>query len=162
MKKLALSPQKQKGFTLIEAMVVVALVAILAALAMPSFTNMIANQRVNSAAQELLTLLQFARAEGVYKRTESTVTATGQKWEAKVGNAVLRSATLSDVVSVEPSSSGGVIFDVSGQARPASGGASTYTVSVSAAKASRVQCVSVTRAGLVRMLPSVAVGQSCS
>lgn len=81
--------------------------------------------------------------------------------EAKVGSKVLRDATLSDVVSVEPSSSGGVIFDVSGQARPASGSASTYTVSVSAAKASRVQCLSVTRAGLVRMLPSVAVGQSC-
>lgn len=162
MKTLALSPQGQKGFTLIEMMVVVVLLAILAALAMPSFTTMIANQRVNSAAQELLTLLQFARAEGVYKRTESTITVTGQTWQAKVGAEVRREATLSDVVSVAPSSSGGVIFEVSGQARPASGGASTYTVSVSAAKASRVQCLGVTRAGLVRMLPSVAVGQSCS
>lgn len=152
----------QKGFTLIEAMVVVVLLAVLAALAMPSFTTMIANQRVNSATQELLTLLQFARAEGVYKRTESAVTVTGQKWEAKVGNKVLREATLSDVVSVAASSSGGVIFEVSGQARPASGGANTYTVSVSAANASRVQCVGVTRAGLVRQLPSVAAGQSCS
>ncbi|MGJ7502317.1 GspH/FimT family pseudopilin [Variovorax sp. ZT5P49] len=161
MKKLTLSPQRQKGFTLIEMMVVVALVAILAALAMPSFTTMIANQRVTSATQELQTLFQFARAEGVYKRTQSTVTATGQKWEAKVGAQVLRDATLSDVVSVEPSSSGGVIFEVSGQARPAAAGSTSYTVSVSATNATRVQCLSVTRAGLVRLMPSVAAGQSC-
>lgn len=159
MKKTALSLQREKGFTLIEAMVVVALVAILATLALPSFTTLIANQRVTSAAQELLTLLQFARAESVYKRTESTVTATGPKWQANVGAQVLREATLSDAVSVEPGSSGGVIFEVSGQARSASGGTS-YTVSVSATNATRVQCLSVTRAGLVR-LQSKAAGQAC-
>lgn len=159
MKKTALSPQRQKGFTLIEAMVVVALVAILATLALPSFTTLIANQRVTSAAQELLTLLQFARAESVYKRTESTITATGQKWQANVGAQMLREAALSDAVSVEPGSSGGVIFEVSGQARPASGGTS-YTVSVSAINATRVQCLSVSRAGLVR-LQSVRTGQAC-
>jgi type II secretion system protein H len=148
MKNLTLSSREQEGFTLIEMMVVVVLVAILAALAMPSFTAMIANQRVTSAAQELQTLLQYARAEGVYKRTQSTVTATDQTWQAKAGTQVLREATLSDSVTVEAGSSGGVIFEATGQARPGT-------------NASRVQCLTVTGAGLVR-LKSAATKQDCS
>lgn len=139
---------RHDGFTLIEAMVVVALVAILAALAAPSFTTLIANQRVTSSAQELQTLLQFARAEAVYQRTASTVTATGQKWEAKVGAKVLREAVLPDAVTVTPASANGVSFDITGTAKPAAGSA-PYLVSVSAAKASSIQCISVTGAGLV-------------
>ncbi|QGW84721.1 GspH/FimT family pseudopilin [Variovorax paradoxus] len=159
MKTSTLLPQAQKGFTLIEAMTVVAVVAILAALAAPSFTTMIANQRVSSAAQELQTLFEFARAESVYKRTESTVTATGQKWQVKVGNQVLREATLSDVVSVEPDSAGGVAFEASGQARPAAGSA-PYTLSFSTTNATRVQCLSVSGPGLVRV-QRVATGEAC-
>ncbi|VTY39194.1 Type II transport protein GspH [Xylophilus ampelinus] len=151
---------KQDGFTLIEAMVVVALVAILAALAAPSFTTLIANQRVNSSAQELQTLFQFARAEAVYQRTPSTVTATGQKWEAKVGATVLRETVLPDAVTVTPASANGVSFDVTGTAKPAAGSA-PYLVSVSATKASRLQCVSVTGAGLVRQVRKLAT-ESCS
>jgi len=161
MKNLTLSSREQEGFTLIEMMVVVVLVAILAALAMPSFTAMIANQRVTSAAQELQTLLQYARAEGVYKRTQSTVTATDQTWQAKAGTQVLREATLSDSVTVEAGSYGGVIFEATGQARPASGGGTLYSVSISGTNASRVQCLTVTGAGLVR-LKSAATKQDCS
>lgn len=148
------------GFTLIEAMVVVALVAILAALAVPSFTTMIANQRLSSAAQELQTLLQFARAEAVYKRTPSTVTATGQKWEAKVGSKVLRETVLPDAVSVAPGSAGGVTFDVTGAAQPAAGTA-PYILTISATQATRVQCLRLMGPGLV-ISNRLASGQTCS
>lgn len=161
MKNSTLSSREQEGFTLVEMMLVVIVLAILAALAMPSFTTMIANQRVTSAAQELQTLLQYARAEGVYKRTQSTVTAAAQTWQAKVGTQVLREATLSDSVTVEAGSSGGVIFEVTGQARPASGGGTSYSASISGTNASRVQCLTVTGAGLVR-LKSAATKQACS
>lgn len=159
MKKPALSPRGLKGFTLIEMMVVVLVLAVLAAFAVPSFRTMIANQRVTSAAQELQVVLLYARSEAVYKRVETTVTSSGQKWEVTAAEQVLREATLSDVVNVEPGSAGGVIFDVSGQAKPAAGGTS-YTVSVSATDASRVQCLNVSPAGLVR-LKGVPVGQAC-
>ena len=151
-----------QGFTLIEAMVVVALVAILAALAVPSFTTMIANQRVSSAAQELQTLLSFARAEAVYKRTQTTVTATGQKWEAKVvpDGPLLREIVASDAVTITPGSDNGVAFDVTGAAKPAAGSA-PYILTFSATKATRVQCVRVTGAGLVRQ-DKLPAGQTCS
>lgn len=153
-------PHRSQGFTLLEAMVVVALVSILAALAAPSFTTAIANQRVSSASQELQGLLQFARAEAVYKRTQSTVGATAQTWEAKVGAKILRETTLPDVVAVEPGSANGVVFDVTGAAKPATG-AAPYTLQISVPQASRVQCLSVSGAGLVRQ-HRVAAGQACS
>lgn len=141
-------------------MVVVALVAILAALAAPSFTTMIANQRLASATQEVQVLLQFARAEAVYKRTQSSVTATGQTWQAKVGAQVLRETSISEAVTVVPGSANGVVFEVTGAAKPAAGSA-PYVLTFSATKASRVQCLSVTGAGLVRQ-ERLATGQSCS
>lgn len=149
-----------QGFTLIEAMVVVALVAILAALAAPSFNTTIANQRVSSAAQEVQTLLLFARAEAVYKRTETTVTPTGQKWEAQVkaNSQRLRETVVSDAVTVAPGSTGGVVFDVTGTAKPATGNA-PYKLTFSATKASRVQCLSVSATGLVQK--KTPTGQSC-
>ncbi len=141
-------------------MVVVALVAILAALAVPSFNTMIANQRLASATQELQTLLQFARAEAVYKRTQSSVTAAGQVWQAKVGTQILRETTVPDSVTVAPGSANGVVFDVMGVAKPAAGNA-PYVLTFSATQATRVQCLSVTGTGLVRQT-RLATGQSCT
>ena len=121
---------------------------------------MIANQRLSSATQELQTLLLFARAEAVYKRTPSTVTATGQKWEAKVGEKVLRETVLSGAINVAPGSEGGVGFDVTGAAQPAAGTA-PYVLTISATQATRVQCLYLTGPGLIRSdrLPA---GQTCS
>jgi type II secretion system protein H len=110
-------PQRPLGFTLIEMMVVVALVAILAALAAPSFSTQIANQRVTSVAQELQSLLQLARSEAVYRRTESSVTGMGQTWSAKAGSQLLREAQMPAAVTVSPGSdsSDGVKFATTGR-----------------------------------------------
>lgn len=156
------SARASQGFTLIEAMVVVALAAILAALAVPSFSTMIANQRVSSAAQELQSLLLFARAEAVYKRTQTAVTADGLKWEAKVvpGGQLLREIVAPNAVTITPGTEDGVAFDVTGAAKPASGNA-PYILTLSASQATRVQCVRVTGAGLV-LQEKPAAGQTCS
>jgi prepilin-type N-terminal cleavage/methylation domain-containing protein len=145
-------PQRPLGFTLIEMMVVVALVAILAALAAPSFSTQIANQRVTSVAQELQSLLQLARSEAVYRRTESSVTGMGQTWSAKAGSQLLREAQMPAAVTVSPGSdsSDGVKFATTGAATLISGANTQYTLAVTAPKASRMQCLSVTRSGLVR------------
>ncbi len=142
----------QGGFTLIELMVVVSLLAVLAALAGPSFVTQLANQRVSSAAQELQTLLQFARAQSVYTRTEVSVTNAGQVWSAKAGGALLRQSQLSSAVILTPAAnaSAGVSFDANGAAHLISGAATPYALALSAPQATRMHCISVTRAGLVR------------
>lgn len=54
---------QQRGFTLIELMVVIAVVATLVMLVAPSFKRMIDTQRVRSVNAALVTDLQFARSE---------------------------------------------------------------------------------------------------
>lgn len=155
--------QSRQGFTLIEMMVAVALIAILASLAAPSFTVAIANQRVNSAAQELQSILLFVRSEAVYKRTDSSLTASGQTWTAKTASQVSREAVLPAAVTVTPNgdSGDGVEFNSGGIPTLLSKGSGDYRLTVSATNASRAQCVSVSRAGLVRQ-QRLEAGASCS
>jgi prepilin-type N-terminal cleavage/methylation domain-containing protein len=61
-----------RGFSAIELMVVLLLVAIFTALALPSFEGTLKRYRVDTVASEIADVLQFARAEAI--RTGSTVT----------------------------------------------------------------------------------------
>ncbi|MFY3386910.1 GspH/FimT family pseudopilin [Paracidovorax sp. MALMAid1276] len=54
-----------QGFTAIELMVVISIVAILAALAAPSFNLLIERWRVRSATEDLSSSLYFARSEAI-------------------------------------------------------------------------------------------------
>ncbi|CAB5694986.1 Tfp pilus assembly protein FimT [Delftia tsuruhatensis] len=150
------------GFTLIEMMVVLALAAILAALAAPSFTAQIANQRVDSAAQELQSLLQFARSEAVYRRVESSFTGMGRAWTARAGLQLLREAQVPAAVTVLPTgdSTQGVKFETTGSAKLVSGASTPYTLAVTAPDATRMHCLSVTRSGVVRQ-QKLPAGGSC-
>jgi len=60
---------KHRGFTMLELIVVVAIVAILASLAMPSFSTMIQNSQIRNAAESIQNGLQLARAEAVRRNT---------------------------------------------------------------------------------------------
>ena len=72
---------KMHGFTLIELMVVVALVAIIASFAVPSFQTMIANSRLASSTNDLVGVLNFARTEAVKRgRTVMVSPTTGSDW----------------------------------------------------------------------------------
>ena len=56
---------RKNGFTLIELVVAVALIAIVASIAVPSFTSMIANNQVTSATNTMVGFMSYARSEAV-------------------------------------------------------------------------------------------------
>lgn len=61
--------RRQRAFTLVELMVVVAVLAIIALIAAPSFGDLILMQRLKSINAQLVTDLQFARSEAVARNT---------------------------------------------------------------------------------------------
>jgi len=63
-----------RGFTLIEIMVVVTVLAVLAGLAAPSFRNMILSNRAATAASALQVSLNLARSEAVRRGADARVT----------------------------------------------------------------------------------------
>jgi type IV fimbrial biogenesis protein FimT len=60
------------GFTLVELIVTITIVGILSALAGPSLTTLIANQRLSSQANDLLSDLTFSRSEAVKRSSNFT------------------------------------------------------------------------------------------
>ena len=61
------------GFTLIELMVTIAVLAIIVSIAAPSIGTQLANQRVKSTTATLLNALKEAKAESVIRRQEITL-----------------------------------------------------------------------------------------
>ena len=58
------------GFTLIELMVTIAVLAIIVGIAAPSISNQLANQRVKSTTATLVNALKEAKAESLIRRQE--------------------------------------------------------------------------------------------
>lgn len=82
-----------RGFTLVELMVTMAVAAVLLSLAVPSFTEMIRNNRMTAQANDLITALNLARSESFKRGTQVQVAASGGAW-ANGWNVQLTEATV--------------------------------------------------------------------
>ena len=96
-------PSGSRGFTLIELMVAVAMIAILSAVAAPSFSEMMVRSAIRSASSDLGADLNVARAEAirvggrvsVCPRTSPTDMTCGSDWSQ--GWLVFREAGSTDI-----------------------------------------------------------------
>ena len=70
------------GFTILELMMAIAVAGVLAAVALPSYTNMVKNNCMTTSASSLVTSLQLAKSEAVKRRTTITVAPTKNSGDA--------------------------------------------------------------------------------
>lgn len=133
------------GFTLVELMVTLAVLAILTAFALPSFRDTIRRNHVSSASNALLADLTYARAEAIDRgqvvtlcpSTTGSSCATGSAWGSgwlvytypagaassntayKTGNILLRSATTRSGAGIWAGQATYPSFGPQGQLKPA-------------------------------------------
>ena len=139
----------KNGFTLIELMVVIAVVAILATIASPSFVSLINSQRVKSAASTLQSALIVTRSEAL-KRNDSVslVPVVAEQWNQGWSVRLTDGSVLSAYGAVSGVSIAGgpasVVFLGSGRVSGATDAAFLF----SAENTSVVRCVTISLSGV--------------
>lgn len=133
-----------RGFTLVELLTVVVLLVVFAMLAVPSFSELIASQRVQMAAMDLFTSLLRARSEAIKQNTDVMLSPAGT-WDAgwavmAGGTSIDTHAATSNVSITDP---GAVTYRNSGRLA----GLTQPKFSISAAQTATKRCVKVNLTG---------------
>ena len=68
--------KRDSGFTLAEIMVVISIIAIMSAVAIPSFISWLPNYRLSSGARDVLSVIELARLTAVRENASVAVTFT--------------------------------------------------------------------------------------
>lgn len=150
--------RRESGFTLSELLIGVAIIGILSAFAVPSFNNLMVNERIKSASFDVTAALNLARSEAIKQNGAVTLTPTSGTtawaggWTVTDPNAAVIStqgAYPSSVVITGPAS---IVYNRSGR----SASALTVTLEVKSATAGTTspRCISVALTGQ----PKSAVG----
>jgi len=74
------SARAMAGFTLIEALIVITVLAVLMSLAAPNFSDLIRSEAIKSASFDVFSSMVLARSEAVTRNATVTVTPNGGNW----------------------------------------------------------------------------------
>ena len=103
-----------RGFSLIELMTAVAVLAILGVIAVPSYRSFVLNQRVREASYDLMSTLMFARSEAIKRNASVSIARVSSDWSrgwvVSAGGASLRTQdAYSNVIAISNSPALGAI-----------------------------------------------------
>ena len=74
---------RNRGFTMIELMITVTVLAILTAVALPFYSSFTAGQRIKTASFDMMSQLTLVRSEAVKRNSNVTISATtGTDWKS--------------------------------------------------------------------------------
>lgn len=85
-----LQRSSMRGFTLIELMIILVLLSIVIGIAIPNMSRLIRNHQIETQAQSLNSLLQYARTEAVVRRTSVELSNSGDDWVVTSNGQTLR------------------------------------------------------------------------
>jgi len=164
----------QRGFTMIEMLITIAIVALLATLLAPSFKVMLANAQIRTAGQAMFDGLQLARVEAI-RRNERVIFAKGTQsdWTVTVESdgSTVQARSFAEgspavAVTVTPANATEVTFDGLGRLRPNTDASSSMSqldadvpTSLIPAANSRELRITISSGGAIRLCdPNVAAG----
>ncbi len=142
------SHTRRFGFTLVELLIVIALLAILATVAIPNFATTIANNRATAAANDLLGAVFLARSEAVRLNTPVIISPNGGGWSSgwniTRNNVPIRTHDGAPTrVTITSQPDGSISFGPAGNANPPS---FTFTVTATSG-GNPSRCVTVIASG---------------
>ena len=73
---------KTKGFSLVELMITLSILAIVMALAFPSFSTLLIKQKIKSKRDELMSAFQYARTEAVTQNRPVSICPSANPWSS--------------------------------------------------------------------------------
>lgn len=146
---------RARGFTIIEMLMVVAIIGIFAGLAAPSMADLLASTAVKGAATDFYSSLILARSEAIKRRTNVQVAAVGADWTTGWTVTTVSGGTtfqtvdkLKQRVAVSPTTPVAVVFGMNGRV---SSGNQTLKFSDTVRTTVANRCVIVGTSGLPRV-----------
>lgn len=144
----AAAARSARGFTIIEIMITMVILAILAAVAGPSLLDMLNASRVRSAASDLYESAILARSEAIKRSTSVDVVpaATGWQdgWTVKVGTTVISGHDATPDVTITASASGNLTYRLDGRV---STSLRSFVLSSSQSASVQARCVVIDASG---------------